>query len=402
MTEKRGLVTLTATLVRDRRQDIGFGVHICAIKQINSFTQKSLTMKNIAFLFATLFCTSLFGQTTYSPYYNTNIPEMKIKSIKILSNRTLVNFDYRPDEDGKMYISSGTYIQESNNAYGRKYYIKAFVDHQLDNIYRVYEGDSHSITFEFPKLPAGITKIDIREPDVEEGWNPFYWKNITINNLSNNIAYTSSSSYTQLQNGYYGHGNISSGQYSYYKYYVPQGKMAVFTLKNTSKTSDVDLYLYTDAAGKNFLNKGANGGTKKELISISPSSYGRYVYIKVKNDGSSGTKYKLNAHTVDFAELAGEAFGEALVTTALEEGLKWLLGVEENNHNYDENERNISRASNVILSGIKGENLGNTTKSFFINELTSEIKDEFGTGFWGNLAVNYSIKTADEIYKYYW
>ncbi len=150
------------------------------------------------------------------------------------------------------------------------------------------------------------------------------------------------------------------------------------------------------------LNSGTNSGTRTELITIPIKNYGRYIYVKIKNSGYSTSTYNFYPHFVDFVKKGEEALVEASAQYLLEEGLKWLLGVKEKNRNYEQQDRNVGRASTLIMSSLKGDNLGVMTKSMVINEITTELRKEFGYGFWGNLLVNYGIGIIDETYKNYW
>jgi len=203
-----------------------------------------------------------------------------------------------------------------------------------------------------------------------------------------------------LNHGYYAHGTLSPNDYSVWKYYIPNGDVGVFTLKNTASTSDLDIHIDSDQGLNYKLDAGTNNRTKTELVTLSTSYSGRYVYLKIKNEGRYVTKFKLNAHQIDLFELGQNAVLDAAGQYVIEEGLKWLFGVEDNSSQIDS--RNIQRASNVILSGLKGQNLGSTTKSLVKQELTTELRDQFGYGFVGNFCVSYSVDVLDEVYKYYW
>jgi len=327
---------------------------------------------------------------------------MKIISISVEDYKTVVEFKYSPKTDLTMYINSQAYIKEYGKLYGPKYMIKRFVGKELDKIYSAEGGETYTLILEFQKIPAGITNIEVREPDDENGWEGWYWKNIKIKNpSSSNYSYTPTNNYSHkmLNEGYFGSGTLNSGEKTYWKYYVPAGTMAVFTLKNTSYVSDFDIYSYSDTKHNYLIESGENYGSTSELITMPLSDYGRYIYIKIENDGTSTAKYKLNAHYVDFIGLGEQAIVEAGAQYLIEEGLRFIFDIEDDEEQFDD--RDMSRASTLIMSGLKGDNLTETTKSLLINEVTSELRDEFGYGFWGDLFVNYGIGIINETYKYY-
>lgn len=216
------------------------------------------------------------------------------------------------------------------------------------------------------------------------------------------IGSTNSTSYTHISPDNYGYETLSSQKVSYWKYYVPANTMGVFTLKNKSKSSDFDIYIYSNESRTYLLKSGVNSGTTTELITVPVENYGRYVYIKIHNDGYSSSKYNLYPHFVDFGKKGEEALIEASAQYLIEESLKWLFGIEENSDNYNEQDRNVGRASTLILSTLKGDSLGEMAKSSVVNEITTKLRDEFGYGFWGDLLVNYAIGIVDETYKNYW
>lgn len=318
---------------------------------------------------------------------------MEIREISIENYKTLVEFKYVPTKDSRIYISGGTYIKDYKNTYGAKYMITGFQGNELDKIYNVSKGESYVIVLEFEKLPKGITNIEIREPQVSGDWNPWYWSNIKINNPLDIY------NHYKIGNNEYSIQTLNSGYNQYWKYYIPAGTMAVFTLKNNSSTSDFDIFVYSDKNHDNLLKSGENNGTKTEMVVMPVYEYGKYVYLKIKNYGDYSSKYKVNAHHVDLAGLAEDALIDAGSQYLIEEGIKWIFGVEDDND--DQSSHNISRASNLILSVLKEEDFAGTSRNLLINELTETLRTEFGFGFWGNLMVSYGVNVISETYKYY-
>lgn len=201
-----------------------------------------------------------------------------------------------------------------------------------------------------------------------------------------------------LYSGEYAYGTISSGRNTTWQYYVPANTMGVFTLKNKSEYSDFDVYIYSDEYQSYKIASGVNSGTNTELVTIPVYDYGRYVYIAVKNAGTYNADYRLYPHHVDFVAILGEAFGEALLLNIVEALFDDGSSTKEN----DERKRNVGRASTLVFSTLKGENLGTTTKKMIINEITNELREEFGYGFWGDVFVSFGIGVVDDTYRNYW
>jgi hypothetical protein len=79
---------------------------------------------------------------------------------------------------------------------------------------------------------------------------------------------------------------------------------------------------------------------------------------------------------------------QLLKDTFIETGLKELFGIEDDNSK-SQHINNISRATNVFLSQINGENLDGTSINLLINEFNLVIREEFGCSFAGNLIVTF-------------
>jgi S1-C subfamily serine protease len=151
------------------------------------------------------FQSNVFGQvTTKNPYVEnhtqSNIADLPIIGVSIGDDFTIVMFDYitsRYLSGGWISLNSKTTLTAKNSTVSLK--IKDW---------GVYNGDTESLNFNeqysvksdrkytffmiFPKLPAGVENITIRE---NAGKNEFYWKGIHINNPKNSSeTYTSPSS----------------------------------------------------------------------------------------------------------------------------------------------------------------------------------------------------------------
>lgn len=210
-----------------------------------------------------------------------------------------------------------------------------------------------------------------------------------------------SQDFTYLPSANYGYATLNPGGYSLWKCWVPANQMPVFTLKNQSRKSDFDLFLFNDQSLKYKIQEGVKSGTTTELILGNTHSSDRYIYILVKNTGDRTSEYHFQHHDIDLAEKFGIAFRDASAQYVIEEGLKWLFDVKETDKDYKEKDRNVSRASNLIVSSLNKENLGGSAKNLVINEITSELREAFGYGFWGNLLVNYGILVVTDVYRNY-
>ena len=84
---------------------------------------------------------------------------------------------------------------------------------------------------------------------------------------------------------------------SYYRYKIPAYTFGVFTLKNHSRKSDFDIYVYDSTDGR-LLDKGRNSGTQTELIVTPISGEDKYAYIKIVNYGSRSSQYRIFANYV--------------------------------------------------------------------------------------------------------
>jgi hypothetical protein len=195
-----------------------------------------------------------------------------------------------------------------------------------------------------------------------------------------------------LPSGKYGHGDINGNSSSKWYVTVPADTMGVITLKNKGRRSDIDVFAYSRNSTE--LGRGVKGNQSTELVVIPPESTSRYVYVDIRNVQETKTNYEFYFHTVDPVARAGEAFVKAGFEALLTE----LFGAGDDS----DAQADIGRASTLLFSALKEENLANTTKSMFLNELTMAMKKELGYGFAADLAVNYVVVLADDILKNYW
>ena len=186
----------------------------------------------------------------------------------------------------------------------------------------------------------------------------------------------------------YYYGSIGKNQNTYYQFYVPANKMGVFTLKTRTTGSDFDMYAYSSSYMNTLIEKSSSYGTEPELIIIPVENYGRWIYVKINNDGGYG-QYYFYAHHVNISA----KFNEALILAIFE-------GILSSGNDVDD--RNLSRGLNLAASFLKNSSLEDMTRSFLINELTSELRRELGYGPIPGFFVNFTVSIFDDITKNVW
>jgi len=125
---------------------------------------------------------SSYSQVTNNPYYNSNASVLTIEKITITNNSVIVNLElYTTDDNYSFWVNSGMYIQKYGDIYSDKYYIKEFVNNELDKTYTCNGYTTYHFTWVFEKIPKGLTNISIIEPESSNG-TAWYWENISINN----------------------------------------------------------------------------------------------------------------------------------------------------------------------------------------------------------------------------
>ena len=199
----------------------------------------------------------------------------------------------------------------------------------------------------------------------------------------------------------YGNDDLAAGKNAYLECYVPANTLGVFTLKNKSATSDLDIYIYADEKMYSNIGSGLNSGITTELVTVPIESHGRLVYIKLVNKGRSTARYNFYPHNVNIIKKGEEALIEAGAEYLLSEGLKWIFGINEGSQNYSANNKNAGQASAIIISALKGNNLGAQSKYSTLNKVSLSLKAEFGNSFWGNVFVNFANNILTDVYQNY-
>jgi hypothetical protein len=274
--------------------------------------------------------------------------------------------------------------------------------------------------------PNGDKYIGIFENNLRSGYGEYFFNNGAVfkgnysadkrNGYGKEVSYNGvtfegyfeNDKFIKNANGIFDY--IESSQYAdkplmslknaYWQYYIPANTWGVFTLKNKLKDSNLDIYIYSDESMSTIIGTGLAIGATNELVTVPVKSYGRFVFVKIKNTGNLSTQYIFYPRYIDFVKKGEEALIETGAQYLIEQGLKWLFGVTETDENYKTNDKLVGRASAVIISTLKGNNLGSNSKSFFIKKLSNALREEFGNSFMGNLFINYGNGIYEEAFKY--
>ena len=172
-------------------------------------------MKKLFLLLAFLqpvFQSIIIGQvTTENPYvenqFQSNIAEAPIIGVLIGDNYTLVIFQYitsRAMQNGWISLSSRTTLTARNSNTSLRITSWGGYDEEpeslnFDKSYPVKADRRYSFYMVFPKIPAGIDNISIRE---NIGATEFYWSGIHITNPTNNYSNNRTPSNSNSNNNY--------------------------------------------------------------------------------------------------------------------------------------------------------------------------------------------------------
>lgn len=155
-------------------------------------------MKDIYIFIAILLLTSqssLSGQiVTKNPYVENHtqseIADLPIIGVSVGDDFTMILFDYitsRNLSGGWISLSSKTTLTDKKSNFSLKIKDWGIYNGETETLdfnkqYSVKADRKYTFFMTFPKLPAGIENITIRE---NEGKNEFYWNGIRINNPKN-------------------------------------------------------------------------------------------------------------------------------------------------------------------------------------------------------------------------
>ncbi|MEL6580231.1 MAG: hypothetical protein AAFQ14_10790 [Cyanobacteria bacterium J06621_12] len=183
------------------------------------------------------------------------------------------------------------------------------------------------------------------------------------------------------------YGTLTVDGKTYYKYGVPANTFGVFTLKNSGGGSDFDIYVYEYTDDYQLIGRGENSGTQTELIVTPPSIESRYVYITVVNEGRETSEYKLYA---DYVSPVNKFMLSAAKAVMM--------------HGFDPDmvsSRAASRTITGIFSLAEGNGLTGVTKDLVINEMTEEMRAQFGYGAMGDFMLDWTLSMVSGFYKNY-
>jgi hypothetical protein len=177
---------------------------------------------------------------------------------------------------------------------------------------------------------------------------------------------------------------LKSKGVAFYKYKIPAMSIGVFTLKNHSRKSDFDIYIYDSGSWKPL---GTESGVKTELVTTSMNLENRYAYIKIVNYGSQSSRYHFYANHVNLAKNVAFTAAETLFACGLE-GQKIDPNI-------------ASRGVTAVSSILQGNNLKGLTMDMAINEITNRMREELGYGCTGDFVVSLAISTIKDIFRNY-
>ncbi|NJO64255.1 MAG: hypothetical protein HC836_40630 [Richelia sp. RM2_1_2] len=202
--------------------------------------------------------------------------------------------------------------------------------------------------------------------------------------VSPGVAHSQQVTRFEHQDDTYYSQNLNTKGVAYYQYKIPANTFGVFTLKNYSGKSDFDIYVYDSRNGE-ILGKGNGSGTQTELVVTQPFGEDKYARIKVINYGSQTSKYHLYANYVNPATKFLIALAQAPFC----------------NQEQNINDRASSRVITGISSMLQGSDFGGVARDVFINELTMEMRKQFGYGCTGEFMVNWAVSMVRGVYRNY-
>lgn len=205
---------------------------------------------------------------------------------------------------------------------------------------------------------------------------------------------------TTLDDRYYYGGRLSKGETVCYSYRIQSNRFPVFTLKQqTYSNADFDIHIYDYSDFTSLLAKGIKNNSKTELVTLKYTDSSNYVYIKIKNEGTSYGQYRFYANSINVGDKVADTLVLSTVQSGIELLIEGLFDVKSTSDNSDK--RNVSRGSTAIMAYLGEKNFGDTSVDLMINEVTTSVQEAFGYGFMGKLLVNFSVSMVQEVYQYY-
>ena len=123
-------------------------------------TTKLLPLSVLLFILTT--CS--FAQNTYAPSCYSNADGWTISRIERYTNRTLMYMSLYSYEEERFFFHPSMYIENYNNPYGQKLYIRSAIYNQLDTWYTTNAKTQYDFILEFPPIPTAWTDVNIKEP----------------------------------------------------------------------------------------------------------------------------------------------------------------------------------------------------------------------------------------------
>jgi hypothetical protein len=131
-----------------------------------------------------LFINSAYSQTTYDPSCYSNAHGWSITKIEVTDSRTYVYLNFYSYESQRFYFNKSMYIENYNNQFDSKIYIRSVLSNDLETIYTLQANTEYNFILEFDKIPYSWTDINIKEPYVSSSVVSWYWKYISLNKPS--------------------------------------------------------------------------------------------------------------------------------------------------------------------------------------------------------------------------
>jgi hypothetical protein len=119
-------------------------------------------------------------KVTINPSCYSNAHNWVITKIERLSNKTLVHFNAYAATAEKFFFHPSMYIENYNNNYSQKLYVKSATNANLNQWYTLNAKTGYDFVLEFDKIPDDWTEINIIEPTSTNSI-AWYWKYISLN-----------------------------------------------------------------------------------------------------------------------------------------------------------------------------------------------------------------------------
>ncbi len=156
---------------------------------------------------------------------------------------------------------------------------------------------------------------------------------------------------------------IESNGATFYKLYIRKGTIGVFTLKNSGRSGDLDLYAYSGSqlSTQPMIGKSLRTSLFNEILYFPGND--EYVYVKIHNSSTFDTECMLTTHAVNIEDVASQSLADYLIEKAghaiLQGFLKELFGIEDDNKVGDQI---TNLGADVLLNMFQGASLESATE----------------------------------------